>query len=105
MKPIIVNMQEMSDSTEVYESRPNPFFIYFIYVLAAFFLLAVVWMSFFKIDILVQSNGMFRGAGAGGWGSSRVSGIITEWHISECGYVAEGGLLFALCAGGLGATM
>lgn len=25
MKPIIVDMKDMSDSTEVYNSRPNPF--------------------------------------------------------------------------------
>ena len=31
MKPIIVDMKDMSDSTEVYNSRPNPFFVYFIY--------------------------------------------------------------------------
>lgn len=98
MKPIIVNMQEMSDSTEVYESRPNPFFIYFIYVLAAFFLLAVVWMSFFKIDIVVKSNGMFRSEESAVEVSSSVSGIITEWHISEGRYVEEGDLLFAVDA-------
>lgn len=105
MKPIIVNMQEMSDSTEVYESRPNPFFIYFIYVLAAFFLLAVVWMSFFKIDIVVKSNGMFRSEAAAVEVSSSVSGIITEWHISEGRYVEEGDLLFAVDAEALEATI
>ena len=29
MKPIIVDMKDMSDSTEVYNSRPNPFFCIF----------------------------------------------------------------------------
>lgn len=98
MKPIIVNMQEMSDSTEVYESRPNPFFIYFIYALAAFFFLAVVWMSLFKIDIVVKSNGVFRSEESAVDISSSVSGIITEWHISEGRYVEEGDLLFAVDA-------
>ena len=31
MKPIIVDMKDMSDSKEVYESRPNPLMTYFIY--------------------------------------------------------------------------
>lgn len=31
MKHIIVDMKDMSDSKEVYESRPNPFF-YYIYL-------------------------------------------------------------------------
>ena len=28
MKPIIVDMKDMSDSTEMYESKANPFIVY-----------------------------------------------------------------------------
>ena len=33
MKPIIVDMKDMSDSTEVYESKSNRFLVYTIYLI------------------------------------------------------------------------
>lgn len=33
MKPILMNINEMSDSREVYESKPNPIFAIFIYTI------------------------------------------------------------------------
>lgn len=46
MKPIIIDMDKMSDSTEVYNSRPNPFLTYFIYFLLLIILIAFGWMYF-----------------------------------------------------------
>lgn len=63
MKPIIIEMKDMSDSTEVYQSRPNPFMIYFIYLLVIMFVALIVWMYFFEIDIVVKGNGMLRSDG------------------------------------------
>ena len=36
MKPIIIDMKDMSDSIEVYNSRPNPFLVYTIYTILSF---------------------------------------------------------------------
>ena len=36
MKPIIIDMKDMSDSTEVYDSKPNRFMIYTIYAILSF---------------------------------------------------------------------
>lgn len=96
MRPIILDMKDMSDSTEVYESRPNPFFIYFIYVLLALFVAAFIWMYFFQIDIVVKSNGMFRCEASGVSVSSNANGVVTACNISEGQYVQEGELLFTL---------
>lgn len=96
MRPIILDMKDMSDSTEVYESRPNPFLIYFIYVLLALFVAAFIWMYFFQIDIVVKSNGMFRCEESGVSVSSNASGVVTACNISEGQYVQEGELLFTL---------
>lgn len=60
MKPVTINMSELSESIELYESRPNRFFIYFIYLILGMFIIAFTWMYFWKIDIVVKSNGMFR---------------------------------------------
>ena len=56
MKPIIVDMTDISDSVEVYESKPNPFMVYLIYILAALLITAVGWMWFSKMDIVVKSS-------------------------------------------------
>ena len=93
MKPVIVDMKDMSDSTEVYESKPNPIFVYFIYVLLALLLVAVGWMYFSKMDVLVKSNGMFRSQENAVDVSCSVAGMVTECNIKEGQYVEEGDIL------------
>lgn len=60
MKPILMNINEMSDSREVYESKPNPFFEIFTYTLVAILAISFIWMYFGKIDVVVKSEGMIR---------------------------------------------
>ncbi len=105
MKPIIVDMQDMSDSTEVYESRPNPFMIWFIYLLVAILVVALGWMYFSKIDIVVKSNGIFRSDEAAFDVSSSVSGVVTECNITEGQYVNTGDVLFSIGADALEETI
>lgn len=61
MKPIIIDMKDMSDSTEVYDSKPNRFMIYTIYAILLIFVIALIWMYFTVIDIVVKSDGIFKG--------------------------------------------
>lgn len=58
MKPIIIDMKDISDSTEVYEMRPNTVLVGFIYVILAMAAGAFVWMGFFKMDVVVDAVGM-----------------------------------------------
>lgn len=89
-------MQDMSDSTEVYESRPNPFFVYFIYAILAMIVVAFVWMYFSKIDIVVKSNGMFKGDTYIYEISSEVTGQIVECIVRNGQYVEEGDILYTV---------
>ena len=57
MKPIIIDMKDLSESTELYEASPNPFAGIFVYVMLAFTLLTLIWMSLFKIDDVVNCDG------------------------------------------------
>ena len=52
MKPILLDMNDMSDSREVYESRPHPIFVLFIYLLMVMVAVALLWAALFKIDIV-----------------------------------------------------
>lgn len=96
MKPIIIDMKEMSDSTEVYESRPHPFFIIFIYLILGLFLTALAWMYFSKIDIVVKSNGTFKMSETAGNVSSSGTGKVLSCDLQEGEHVEEGDLLFTI---------
>lgn len=96
MKPIIVDMKDMSDSTEVYDSRPNRFLIYTIYLILLAVIVAVVWMCVFKIDIVVKSNGMFKGSDTLYEVGSAVTGKVRSCYITDGQYVNEGDVLYVL---------
>lgn len=96
MKPIIVDMKDMSDSTEVYESKPNRFLVYTIYLVLIILAVVVLWMAFFKVDIVVKSNGIFKGSNAIYEISSGVTGSVKEIHIENGQYVTEGDVLYVL---------
>ncbi|TGY88734.1 HlyD family efflux transporter periplasmic adaptor subunit [Petralouisia muris] len=96
MKPIIVDMKDMSDSTEIYESKPNRFLVYTIYLILIIVVVAVLWMSLFKMDIVVKSNGLFKGSNAVYEISSGVTGSVKKTYIENGQYVTEGDVLYVL---------
>lgn len=96
MKPIIVDMKEMSDTTEVYEARPNPFLVYFIYLLLFLLVCALGWMYFSDIDIVVKSSGIFRNGETTYEISSAISGKVESCNISEGQLVQEGDVLLTI---------
>ena len=105
MKPIIVEMKDLSDSVEVYESKPNPFLIYTIYAILAILGIAIIWASFFKLDNVVKSNGIFKGTDAVYDISSGVSGEITNCNVVNGDYVAEGDVLYEISIDSLSDTI
>lgn len=96
MRPIIVDMKDMSDSTEVYESKPNSFLVYIIYLILIMLAVVVLWMALFKMDIVVKSNGLFKGSNAVYEISSGVTGSVKETCIENGQYVTEGDVLYVL---------
>lgn len=60
MKPILINLNEISDSREVYDSKPNILFSAFIYSILSLFIVSLLWMYFSRVDIVVKSDGMLR---------------------------------------------
>jgi len=96
MRPIIVDMKDMSDSTEVYDSKPNRFMVYTIYIILLMLVVAVIWMYVSKIDIVVKSNGIFKGSNAIYEISSGVTGRVKESNVLDGQYVNEGDVLYVL---------
>lgn len=96
MKPIIIDMKDMSDSTEVYDSKPNRFMVYTIYVVLLLFIVALIWMCFFKVDIVVKSNGIFKGSNALYEVSNLTTGRVKENLVLNGQYVNKGDVLYLL---------
>ena len=96
MKPIIVDMKDMSDSVEAYESRPNSVLIYFIYALVAMFLIAILWMRFSNIELVVDGNGVFRSDSPVYDVSSAVTGTLVKCNVKDGQYVTKGDILYTL---------
>lgn len=105
MKPIIMEMKDMRESVEVYESRPNPVFVYFIYLLLILLLVALGWMYFSTMDVVVKSSGRFRNRKQPVEISSSVSGKVIKSNLKEGQYVAEGEVLVTIEAESLEVTI
>ncbi len=96
MRPIIIDMKDMSDSKEVYESRPNPMLSGFIWLLLVMIVAAFAWMIFFKIDIVVKATGIVSAAEEVATVTNQVSGIITTCRIEDGQTVKKGDVLYTI---------
>jgi len=96
MKPIIINMNEMSDSREVYDSKPNRALPVFLYTILALLTVAVVWMCFGTIDVTVKASGMLRPNEAVNTVVNTVGGEVIASDIEDGGTVQEGDLLYVI---------
>lgn len=105
MKPIIIDMKDMSDSKEVYESKPNRFLVYTVYLIFVILMVAILWMSLSKVDIVTKSNGIFKGSSSVYEVNIGVTGSVKETHIEDGQYVAEGDVLCVLSVDELSDTI
>lgn len=96
MKPIIIEMRDMSDSTEVYQSRPNPVLAGFIYLMLAMVVAALVWMYFFKIDVVVKGTGTVATADEVATVTNQVSGTIIEKLVTDGQSISKGDVLYTV---------
>ena len=94
MKPIIINMDEISDSREVYESRPGKAGILFLYSIFTLFVIAIIWMVFGKIDEVVKSEGIIRPNSDISTVINQTEGKITEVNIEDGMTVNRGDCLY-----------
>lgn len=105
MKPIIVDMNEMSDSREVYDSKPNPVLIYTIYIVFFILFCTLLWAYFFRIDVVIKSDGLFKNNESVYEISSGVTGKVTEIFTENGKFVNEGDTLYAIDIDSLSETI
>lgn len=94
MKPIIIDMKDMSDSTEVYESRPNPVLAGFIYLVLAMLVIAGIWMYCCRMDMVVKGTGTVVTAKETATITNRMAGTILETCVKDGQAVKKGDILY-----------
>lgn len=105
MKPIIMDMKDLSDSTEMYEEKPNRFMIYTIYLILTIFIAGLIWTAVSEMELVVKSNGMFRGEEPLYEVSSGITGEISTCNVKDGQNVQEGDTLFIVESELLGETI
>ena len=96
MKPILMNINEMSDSREVYESKPNPIFAIFIYTILGIIAATLIWTYFGRIDIVVKSEGILRPNSQVATVLNIYGGTLEEVLINDGSLVNEGDILYII---------
>jgi len=96
MKPIIMNMREMSLSKEVYDKKPGKFFTLFIYGLFVLVATALAWAYFGKIDIVIRAQGIIRPNAQVAVVINAVQGEVQYVHFYEGMYVQQGDVLYVM---------
>ena len=94
MKPIIMDMREMSLSKEVYDKKPQRFFSIFIYGLLVIVITALVWAYFGRLDIVVRAHGIIRPHGQTALVINTVPGKIQGVFFYEGQRVSQGDVLY-----------
>lgn len=93
MKPIIIDISEMSESTVMYESKPNPACAVLICLLTALLTAAGIWMYFFQIDVVEEAGGILCNSQGAATITNVSGGRIQEYHMEDGNFVKKGSTL------------
>lgn len=96
MKPILIDINEMSDSRELYESRANPWFSRLIYTILTIVIIAIIWMYFGRIEVVVKSEGIIRPNSQIANVMNTYGGELETVNIEDGSIVNEGAILYTV---------
>lgn len=96
MNKTIINMEELSDSQEIYSQRPNPIIPAFIYGLIGLLVVTIVYCCFGKIEIVARASGVVRPNEDVSTVSSLLNGRITGVYYTDGQIVQKGDPLLTL---------
>jgi len=96
MKPIMMDLREMSLSKEAYSTHPHIVFAVFIYGLLAMIIIALIWSYFGQIDMVVKANGMIRPNAKTATVTNAVTGEVKEVYFVDGQFVEQGEVLYII---------
>lgn len=96
MKQEIRDIKDITYSRELYEARPKPWVSAFVYIILAFFVITLLFLAFFQIDVVIKAVGVVRPNRQVSTGKALKSGEIIEVHYEEGQEVRQGEILLVL---------
>lgn len=96
MKAIIKNINELSDSKELYETKPHPFFAIFIGLLVGMVIGAIIWMYYGEMDIVSKGRGMIRPNEQPSIIRNKAGGVVSSSYLQEGKQVKKGDILVTI---------
>ncbi|WP_446936227.1 HlyD family efflux transporter periplasmic adaptor subunit [Lysinibacillus fusiformis] len=96
MRIKISNLNELTDSREILESKPHPFVSIFISILVVILICALAWSYFGEIDTVAKANGIVRPNEKVHTVQSPINGKVEGLYLKEGQKVREGDLLFSI---------
>lgn len=96
MKPIVLDLKDITDSRELYQTKPHPFTWIFSYALLIIIAAALLWTCFGKIEIVVKANGQLRPEAGISTVKNIFGGEIQEVNFKQGQVVNKGDILFSI---------
>ncbi|HEX9061915.1 MAG TPA: HlyD family efflux transporter periplasmic adaptor subunit [Clostridia bacterium] len=96
MKAYIQNINEITESREMMEARPNAFVIIFVYLLIAILACALIWSYFGEIDDYSKANGVVRPNDKISTITNKVLGKVENIYFEEGKKVKKGDILYVI---------
>ncbi|GAA0071091.1 hypothetical protein UT300003_26150 [Clostridium sardiniense] len=96
MKFKIDNIENLSDSREVMESKPNKFTSIFIYIVLALIVIFLLWAWFSKKEVVVKATGIVRPYNETYAISNVIAGEVKEINMKNGENISKGDVLFKI---------
>lgn len=96
MKGIVLDLKDITDSREVMESKESPKIRWFIYIIVAVIIIAIVFSCFFDVDEYSRVTGEIKTSNAVSSVTSLSGGKLKEILVVEGQSVVSGDVLFVL---------
>lgn len=101
MRIVVRNLNEMSDSRELLESRAHPFITLFIAILGVILAAAIMWSYFGTIDIVTKASGSVKPNHKISTVSNKAAGTVTNVMVKAGQKVKAGDLLLTMDYGNM----
>lgn len=96
MKEVLVDINDLTDSREMYHTNPHPFVWVFTYILLALVVTAVIWSAFGKKEIVVKASGQVRPESGISTVRNVVGGEVEDVNYKQGMAVKTGDILFII---------
>ena len=96
MREIVQNIEELTDSRELLESKPHPIASVFVYILLLLIISFLIWSYFSEKEIVVKVNGIIRPYKDEFIISNKVTGKVERIYVTDGQEVKKGDVLYVI---------